>query len=589
MRTIATAGHVDHGKSTLVEALTGTDPDRLAEEQARGLTIDLGYAFATLPSGRAIGFVDVPGHARFLPNMLAGAGAVDVALFVVAADEGWCAQSQEHLQILDLLGAAGGVIALTKADRVDDARLAQVEQLVRARVDGTVLDGVAIVACDAVHGRGIAELRAALDDLLDAMGPPLDRGRPRLWVDRAFSVKGAGTVVTGTLEGGRLTTGASVLVVGAGERPARIRGLESGGAAVDDVEPGARVAVNLAGVERADVARGDVLVLPGQWRPTAVVDGRARVDAALPTSRTALHVHVGSAKVQGHLRIVDGFARVRLDRALPLVPGDRLIVRDPGPSAIVGAVEVLDVDPPARVDGTRLAAPVIERRFLTEPWQRRADLVPVTGLDNQTLDDELARLSDERVVVAVAPWFVRRDEHERAVASLVASMAERPLTVTEVGAAIGLPREQVKALADGVDEVTLDQNVLRLHDALATAESPTGRAVLDALRADPFAPPDPRDLVDSPGVLTALVREGAVTKCGAIWFATDALTDAAERVVAALETTPELTVSDLRDLLGSSRKYTIEIAGWLDANGITRRHGDVRVRGAAAVRGAPLS
>jgi selenocysteine-specific elongation factor len=589
MRTIATAGHVDHGKSTLVHALTGTNPDRLAEEQARGLTIDLGYAFATLPSGRHVGFVDVPGHARFLPNMLAGAGAVDLALFVVAADEGWCAQSHEHLQILDLLGAAGGVIALTKADRVDADQIAQVERLVRARTQGTVLEGAAVIACDSVHGDGIDALRAALDDLLDAMEPPPDRGRPRLWIDRAFSVKGAGTVVTGTLEGGRLATGHSVLVVGHDEEPARIRGLESGGASVDAVEPGARVAVNLVGIERADIARGDVLVLPGQWRPTAVVDGRTRIEGPAPTSHTLLHLHVGSARVQGHVRIVDGFARVRLERRLPLVPGDRLIMRDPGPRAIVGVVEVLDVAPPARLEAQGLSVPALEHRFRVEPWQRRTDLGPVTGFSDAALDRELGRLTHEGIIVAVGPWFVRADVHARAVAALVAAVDEQALPASEVATSIRLSREQTKALAREASEVTLDQNVVRRRGAPATAATPAGRAVLDALLATPFAPADPRTLTDAPAVLTALVREGSVTKCGEIWFATEALDHAAELVVAALAVTPELTVSDLRDVFGSSRKYTIEIAGWLDATGVTRRHGDVRVRGTAAVPNVDLS
>ncbi len=399
MRTIATAGHVDHGKSTLVRALTGTDPDRLAEEQARGLTIDLGFAFAELPSGRRIGFVDVPGHARFLPNMLAGAGAVDLALFVIAADEGWSAQSREHLQILDLLGAAGGVIALTKIDRVEDQQVEAVVDAVRARTHGTVLEDATIVPCDAVHGEGIDILRVALDALLDTVGPPVDRGRPRLWVDRAFSVKGAGTVVTGTLEGGRLENGQSVLVVADDSRSARVRGLESGGRPVDVAEPGSRVAVNLAGVDRAQVARGDVVVLDGQWRPTAVVDGRARLEGPVPTSRAALHVHVGSAKVQGRVHVVDGFARVRLERAVPLVPGDRLILRDPGPSEIVGSIEVLDVEPSARLDPDRLRLPVVEQRFLAQPWQRRDQLGPATGLDATTLDDELRDLEARHVVV----------------------------------------------------------------------------------------------------------------------------------------------------------------------------------------------
>jgi selenocysteine-specific elongation factor len=589
MRTIATAGHVDHGKSSLVRALTGTDPDRLAEEQARGLTIDLGFAFADLPSGRRVGFVDVPGHARFLPNMLAGAGAVDLALFVVAADEGWCAQSREHLEIIDLLGAAGGVIALTKVDRVELEQVDRVADTVRARTHGTVLEGATVVACDSVHGTGIDELRVALDDLLDAVGPPADLGRPRLWVDRAFSVKGAGTVVTGTLEGGELSVGQSVVLVSGDTRTARIRGLESGGRPVDVADPGARVAVNLVGVERSQVARGDVVVLDGQWHPTAVVDGRVRLEAAPPTTRVALHVHVGSAKLHGQLRVVDGFGRVRLDRAVPLVPGDRLVLRDPGPSAILGAFEVLDVHPAARFDPDRLQAPAVERCFLAQPWQRRDALGPATGLAERALDDELRHLVGRGAVVEVDPWFVRADEHDRAAAALVAAAAERSQPLAEVAAVLGLSRDQVKALAQHVPDVTLDQNVVRHREAVETAATPAGRAVMELLRAQPFAPSDPRPLLDDPRVLTALVREGAVTKCDDIWFASDALVRAAELVVTELATTPQLAVSDLRDLLGSSRKYTLAIAGWLDATGITRRHGDFRVRGAASVPSPQLS
>jgi selenocysteine-specific elongation factor len=589
MRTIATAGHVDHGKSTLVRALTGTDPDRLAEEQARGLTIDLGFAFAVLPSGAEVGFVDVPGHARFLPNMLSGAGAVDLALFVVAADEGWCAQSREHLQILDLLATAGGVIAVTKVDRVDADRVAQVADEIRAHTHGTVLDGARVVAVDAMRGGGIDELRDALDALLASVGPPADRDRPRLWIDRAFSVKGAGTVVTGTLGGGRLSTGQAVTVVGDRERTARIRGLESGGHATEVAEPGGRVAVNLAGIERSDVARGDVLVVDGDFRRTAVVDGRLQLDGPRPASRAVLHAHVGSAKLQARLRAIDGFGRVRLERSVPLVPGDRLILRDPGPSVVLGMLEVLDVEPGVRLDPERLVAPALERAFLAHPWRRRADLGPVTGLDERALDDELARFVASEHVVVLDPWFVRADEHDRRVAALVDAVSARAQPLAEVAAALELTRDQVRSLASSTDEVTLDQNMLHHRDAVATASTPQGRAVLEALRATPFAPPDPRPYVDDPAVLTALVREGAVTKCDDIWFATDALKQAAQLVDAAFVDSPALAVSDLRDLFGSSRKYTLAIAGWLDGNGVTRREGDQRVRGASSAPSDPVT
>src|SRR5688572_4584668 len=210
MNVIGTAGHVDHGKSTLVERLTGMDPDRFAEEKRRGLTIDLGFAWLSLPSGREVGLIDVPGHERFIKNMLAGAGGISVALFVVAANEGWKPQSAEHLSIIDLLGISSGVIALTKSDTVDPGPLADVTEQVRERISHSSLRDAPIVPCSAVTGDGISDLIAAVDDALAGAAPASDRGRPRLWVDRVFTIAGAGTVVTGTLEGGRLSTGTEV-------------------------------------------------------------------------------------------------------------------------------------------------------------------------------------------------------------------------------------------------------------------------------------------------------------------------------------------------------------------------------------------
>ncbi len=589
MRTIATAGHVDHGKSALVRALTGTDPDRLVEEKARGLTIDLGFAFADLPSGRRIGFVDVPGHARFLSNMLAGAGAVDLALFVVAADEGWSAQSREHLQILDLLGAAGGVIAITKIDRVDPERLEAVTEEVRTCTRGTVFEHCTVVRCDSLHGDGLDDLRTALDRLLETASSPLDRGRPRLWIDRAFSVKGAGTVVTGTLEGGRLAVDQRVLLVNDDVVAARVRGLESAGRRIEVAEPGARVAVNLAGLERADVARGNVVVLEGQWHPTGVVDGRVRTEGPLPSSRVALQVHVGSAKLVGHLHVREGYGRLRLERAVPLVPGDRLLIRDPGRRSVVGSLEVLEIDPKGRLAPERLRVPVIEQRFLIEPWQRQDALIRATGLDEGTIDRELGRLVDREVVVSVVPWFVRRDVHGHAVTALVDAVSARPHSLMELAVAIGVSRDQLRSLVHDSCEFTLEHNTVRRLGAPATASSREGQKLLALLRSDPFSPPDPRGLSREPAVLRDLVREGEVTKCDDIWFATDALRHAAEIVDAELAKRSQLTVAELRDLFRSSRRYTLAIAGWLDAMRITRREGDVRVRGVAPVAGLPFS
>ena len=275
LRVVATAGHVDHGKSALILRLTGMDPDRFEEEKRRGLTIDLGYAWSTLPSGREIGFVDVPGHERFVRNMLAGVGPVRLVLFVVAADEGWKPQSEEHLQILDVLGVDGGVVALTKRDLVDDGALALAEAEVRERLADTVLAGAPIVPVSAVTGDGVDELVAEIDRMVGVAVPP-PATRARLFVDRVFAITGAGTVVTGTLGGDCLTVGDEVERYPSGGR-ARIRSLQTHKKTEERACPVSRVAANLVGLERAALERGDVIGAPGAWRPTRTFEGTLRV------------------------------------------------------------------------------------------------------------------------------------------------------------------------------------------------------------------------------------------------------------------------------------------------------------------------
>jgi selenocysteine-specific elongation factor len=360
---IGTAGHVDHGKSALVLALTGTDPDRLAEEKARGLTIDLGFAWSSLPSGREVGFVDVPGHERFVHNMLAGVGGVDCALFVVDASEGWRPQSAEHLAILDLLGIATGVVALSKVDLVDDATRASVTEAVAARIAGTSLAGAAIVPTSAPNGIGLDELRAALDQALDRIPEPPDRGRPRLPVDRVFSVRGSGTVVTGTLIGGTFESDVPAELLPAGRR-VRIRALQSHGRPVAVADPARRLAVNLAGVGTDGVNRGDVLVLPNQWRPTRTVDCRLRCLASAPAplrGRGAYLVYAGAAETATRLQPLDthevgpgkaALVRLHLEHPLVLDLGEPVVLRDTGRDETVGGGTVLDPFPVGEVHGT---------------------------------------------------------------------------------------------------------------------------------------------------------------------------------------------------------------------------------------------
>ena len=278
---VGTAGHIDHGKSTLITALTGIDPDRLAEEKRRGMTIDLGFAHMRLPSGREIGIVDVPGHARFMRNMLAGTHGVDAVIFVVAADEGVMPQTREHLEILDLLDVRRGIVVLTKADLVDEPWLELVEAEVRETLEGTTLEGAAVIPVSAVTGQGMSELKAAVDGLLDGATPRPDLGRPRLPIDRVFTMSGFGTVVTGTLVDGHLAVGDELEAVPRG-RLVRVRGLQRHNASVDTAAPGSRVAANVIGVEKSELARGDVLAPPGALQSTRRVDAHVRVLASAP-------------------------------------------------------------------------------------------------------------------------------------------------------------------------------------------------------------------------------------------------------------------------------------------------------------------
>jgi selenocysteine-specific elongation factor len=349
---VATAGHVDHGKSSLVLALTGTDPDRFEEEKRRGLTIDLGFAHTTLPSGEELSFIDVPGHVKFLRNMLAGVGGINACVFVVAATEGWKPQSEEHLRILELLGVDAGIVALTKADLVDDDLLALAQMDVADHVAGTFLADAPVIAVSAVSGLGLDELRTALDAVVAGVRTSGDTGRPRLWIDRVFAAKGSGTVVTGTLTGGWFAVDQTVVV---DHHEARIRGLQTAGRAVDRIGPGHRVAINLSGVDHHDLARGQAVVARDQWRTSDRLDASLHVLAALDhdvSRRGAFVAYVGSGEHTVRLRVLgpetlapgeDGFVRLFLPRALPVLPGDRFVLRESGRDETVGGGEVTSI------------------------------------------------------------------------------------------------------------------------------------------------------------------------------------------------------------------------------------------------------
>lgn len=569
MRVVATAGHVDHGKSSLVRALTGTDPDRWAEERRRGLTLDLGFAHTTLASGAGISFVDVPGHVRFLPNMLAGVGAVSACVFVVAATEVWKPQSEEHLRIVELLGVTHGIIALTKIDLVDadDRWLAAAE--IADRVAGTFLAHAPLVEVSSTSGEGLDELRRALDDLVTSSPPALDRGRPRLWVDRVFAARGSGTVVTGTLTGGGVAVDDRVEVT-AQRLPSRIRGLQTLGEPVNAIGPGHRVAMNLAGVDHHVLSRGDAVVRPDQWHLTRTVDAELTVLAGLDhavSRRGAYVAYLGSAEITVRMRVLGTEAvnpgersavRLHLATAVPLLPGDRFVLRESGRGETIGGGEILDVAP--------------QRRASQAVPDRRVERV--VAEHGWIAAELLERLTGEHRSPTVGPWVVDPDALQMARTDVLARVDADGESGLDLASLNDRQRSILHELvAAGELEVVADR-VRRpgVHDPLA--EHPE----IDILRAGGCAPPAPEHLERSQ--LRDLVRRNVLFERDGLWFHTDAL-DVAGRVAARLlaESPDGFTMAELRDALGITRKHAVPLATELDARGITRRRGEVRIGG----------
>ncbi len=575
MYVVATAGHVDHGKSTLVAALTGIDPDRLAEEKRRGLTIDLGFAAMTLPSGRAISFVDVPGHVNFIENMLAGVGVLRECLFVVAATEGWKPQSEEHLRILELFAFSRGVIALTKVDLVDDVVRARVRGEVVRAVEGTFLEGAPIIETDAVHGLGLQALTLALDKVVETESLAEGRGRPRLWVDRSFSIRGAGTVVTGTLTGGSLHEHDLIDLVATGTgrdcAQVRVRSLQVHNGDVDRATPGHRVAVNLAGIEHHAVRRGQALVRREQWVLTTTIDASLRVLSSLDhnvTRRGAYQAYVGSAHHRVKLRVLgdaaivpgeSGLVRLHLPVELPLLMGDRFVLRESGRSETVGGGEVLDVEPMLPAAKARPDASV-DRLIAERGW---------------VLVEHLEKLTGERVRANVGEWCV--DPR-----TLGESTRRLRLKVDEAGD-LGLDLRTIdaheRALLDEMNELAVDGNRIRVvkddaHDPIAN------HPYVALLESALFSPPSPVEARVSKVELDELVRRGSILKWEDLYFAASAMTRASEVVAQVLAQHPDgVSASQVRERLGTTRKFALPILRFLDANGVTRRRGDLRIAG----------
>ena len=564
MTVVATAGHVDHGKSSLVLALTGTDPDRFEEEKRRGLTIDLGFAHTTLPSGEELSFVDVPGHVRFLRNMLAGVGGVTGCVFVVAATEGWKPQSEEHLRILELLGIDAGIVVLTKCDLVDDDLLELARMDVADHVAGTFLADSPVVAVSVISGDGLDELRSELDVLVAGAATMGDRGRPRLWIDRVFAAKGSGTVVTGTLAGGRLAVDQTMTV---GGHDVRVRGVQTAGRSVDEIGPGNRVAANLAGVDHHDLVRGDALISPGQWRLTDRFDASVHVLEALDhdlSRRGAFVAYIGSGEHAVRLRVLgsetlapgsDGAVRLFLPQPLPLLPGDRFVLRESGRDETVGGGEVLDIAPVLRASR---AAPdrTIGRVVRERGWVTVDDVELLTG---------------ERVEPTVGEWLTTDEE----LAELRATLLARVESAGPTGLDLASFDDRERAVLATIDEVVVDAATVRPADAV---DPFVDHPYLAVARAGGFTPPQPDD-VDR-AELRELVRRGHIVARDGMHFHADTIDAAALLAARLLAGSPDgFTVAAFRDATGASRKFVLPLVAELDARGVTRRRDDLRIAG----------
>jgi len=637
VHVVATAGHVDHGKSMLVRALTGMEPDRWEAERRRGMTIDLGFAWTTLPSGDEIAFVDVPGHERFVSNMLAGAGPAPAVMFVVAADEGWKPQSAEHLAAIDALGVRHGILVVTRADLADPAPALRQATL---KIADTSLGQTRIeaVAVSALTGQGLPDLVAALGRLAARLPRPDPRSGVRLWLDRVFAIRGSGTVVTGTLQAGTVRAG-DELALTPSMRTLRIRGVQSLGTPAGEVSGVARVALNLRGVSTRELHRGMALIQAGRWTVTSVID--VRLTPRPPAHRrppgtmrrppgtmrlpARLTLHIGAARMVARARMLgSGLARLSLERPLPLHVGDRVLLRDPGAAPdqasgrpIFGAT-VLDVSPP-RLRGTGAAA-AAERELASWPEPpatpdllRRHRLLRASAASAMGLRDLPPPVSGEWLADP-AHWQRLRQRLAAAVAEHAARDPLAPgLAVDAARAELGLPdRGLVEALATsragGRADVTIVASGGYLRCASSEAAQPESaarapaqgryppggatparhpglpdrvadavQAVLTGLADAPFSAPDAdrlRELGLDARATAAAERAGLLLRLpGNVVLAAGAGEQAAE-ILADLP--QPFTAAEARQALRTTRRVAIPLLEWLDREGITRRLPDDR-------------
>lgn len=613
MFVVGTAGHVDHGKSTLIQALTGIDPDRLREEKNRGMTIELGFAWLDLPSGNKISIVDVPGHERFIKNMLMGAGGVDVALLIVAADEGVMPQTREHVAILDLLGIQTGIVVMTKKDLVDQDWLDLVTLDVQESLEGTSLESAEVVAVSAETGAGLEELRSTLDRLITELPQHATVGNPRLPVDRSFTITGFGAVVTGTLADGSLKTGQDVEVLPSGLR-GRIRSLQVHEESVDEVGPGTRLAVNLSGIDHSDIQRGDLVTTTDWLESSTAFDATFRVISDAP--RPVRHNHkvtlfVGTREVPATARVLQGdqidpgskgWIQVRTQEQVPVVKGDYFVVRDTENTLGGGRVLVPNAPRRKRNDSETISnletiasgssEDILFNALVDIEPATQNQLIAATGSNSAEVEEALATLENDgriRAIGADADHFASTDGCRR-----ISDHATKTLTNFHIQypLRLGMPlqdfRGQLKLKppafgavidllrSDGI--VKTDAAIVRIPEhspALSDSQISVAERYIDLIRKDRFSPSTEQSIDIE--LLQFLSDRGDVVRIGGdIVYPTDAYDEMETRIIESGADGEEISITSVREMFGTSRKYTLAILEHMDSKGLTRRVGDTR-------------
>ena len=619
MYVIGTAGHVDHGKSTLVKALTSIDPDRLPQEKEREMTIDLGFAWMTLPSGREVSIVDVPGHERFVKNMLAGVGGIDLALLIVAADESVMPQTREHLAILDILNIRRCLVVVTKTDLVEQELVDLVKAEVEDTLEGTAFQGSLMVGVSAYTGAGLDQLRETIDGILDHTEVRRDLGRPRLPVDRCFTVSGFGTVVTGTLMDGAFSVGQEVELAASG-RKGRIRGLQSHKTKTNHTDPGVRLAVNLSGLSRDQVQRGEVLTTPGWLAPTPRLDCLLKMARSAPKSlrhNEGITFHLFTSETTARVRLLDadrlapgaeGWAQILLTEALPVVKGDFFIIRSAEDTLGGGQV----VDPNPRRRHRRFVPEVVERLMMLSQGSGEDMLLSVadqwgpcdlsslsrrSNLPVAEVLERITRLAAEGEVIVLgelgkeADALVYTSRGWNALKGKVSAALEtyhksyplrRGAPTQEIRSRLGLSQPaylRVLARLHAQKHLVDEGQSLRLPDHRASLTPKLEQEASEYLRAlenEPYSPPTERPL--DPELLGALIAEGKVVKVNeSVVFAASAYQEMSSRIMEHIRSNGSITVAQARTMFDSSRKYVLPLLEYLDQQRITRRVGDERV------------